>query len=107
MCGVNVEVREEAAALCTVGVRNAGIYQKSAKASAENRTKLSSMFRRKKSPSFLANWRQVSAGARSSLRPLHLHGRAIGQHLGDSLHHFGGVVAHRDHGIRAMLGRVL
>src|SRR5215470_11932979 len=39
---------------------------------------------------------------RSAVR-LYLHGRSVGKHLGDSLHHFGGVIAETHHGICAVL----
>ena len=38
---------------------------------------------------------------------LYLDGRAVGEHFGDSLHNFGGIVAHADHGVCAVLRRVL
>src|SRR5712692_2690261 len=44
---------------------------------------------------------------RKSGNALHLDGRAIGEHLGDALHHFGGVVAHSDNGVGAMFAGVL
>jgi ceramide glucosyltransferase len=38
---------------------------------------------------------------------LDLDGCAVGQHLGDTLHHFGGIVAHGHDGVGAMFGSVL
>jgi len=38
---------------------------------------------------------------------LNVDGRAIGEHFGDALHHFGGVIAHPDHGVGAVLAGVL
>src|SRR5713226_1471359 len=41
---------------------------------------------------------------KSQLRnSLHLDGRAISEHLGDALHHFGGVVAHADDDVGSVL----
>src|SRR4029077_5825764 len=34
-------------------------------------------------------------------------GRAVGQHFGNTLHHFGGVVAHADYGVGAVFTGVL
>ena len=38
---------------------------------------------------------------------LDLHGGAVGEDFGHALHDFGGVVAHGDYGVGAMLGGVL
>ena len=38
---------------------------------------------------------------------LNLDGRAIGQHFGDALHHFGGVIAHADDRVGPVLAGVL
>src|SRR6202521_3801686 len=38
---------------------------------------------------------------------LNLDGGAIGKHFGDTLHHFGGVIAHSDDGIGAVFAGVL
>jgi hypothetical protein len=38
---------------------------------------------------------------------LHLDGRSIGEHFGDALHHFRGVIAHSDDGVGAVFAGVL
>src|SRR6266849_6430271 len=41
------------------------------------------------------------------LDALHLHGGSVGENFGYALHYFGGVIAHGDHSIGAVLGGML